>query len=140
MINRNEDTERDTKRELFVCHELLKIWEKSMERVSKLQRTSATDLKSILENVLVTVELIFQHCRGRYWALYWRQIGIKLSSKLFKYYEIFRSILNWREFFFFFFTVKNYTVFYSIKYRRNWRISFVKQKRSWIYSWPLWTV
>lgn len=140
MINRNEDTERDTKRELFVCHELLKIWEKSMERVSKLQRTSATDLKSILENVLVTVELIFQHCRGRYWALYWRQIGIKLSSN---YLNIMRYLdRSWIEenFFFFFFTVKNYTVFYSIKYRRNWRISFVKQKRSWIYSWPLWTV
>ena len=140
MINRNEDTERDTKRELFVCHELLKIWEKSMERVSKLQRTSATDLKSILENVLVTVELIFQHCRGRYWALYWRQIGIKLSSN---YLNIIRYLdRSWIEenFFFFFFTVKNYTVFYSIKYRRNWRISFVKQKRSWIYSWPLWTV
>ena len=139
MINRNEDTERDTKRELFVCHELLKIWEKSMERVSKLQRTSATDLKSILENVLVTVELIFQHCRGRYWALYWRQIGIKLSSN---YLNIIRYLdRSWiEENFFFFFTVKNYTVFYSIKYRRNWRISFVKQKRSWIYSWPLWTV
>ncbi|XP_061937111.1 FIGNL1-interacting regulator of recombination and mitosis-like [Apis cerana] len=66
MINRdvNEDTVQDTKRKLFVCHELLIIWEKSMERVSKLERTSATDLKSTLENVLVTIELIFEHCRG----------------------------------------------------------------------------
>lgn len=68
MINRdvNEDTMQDTKRKLFVCHELLIIWEKSMERVSKLERTSATDLKSTLENVLVTIELIFEHCRGRW--------------------------------------------------------------------------
>lgn len=113
MINRNEDTERDTKRELFVCHELLKIWEKSMERVSKLQRTSATDLKSILENVLVTVELIFQHCRGRYWALYWRQIGIKLSSN---YLNIIRYLdRSWIEenFFFFFHSKKLYGVLFD---------------------------
>ncbi|CAK9828855.1 Uncharacterized protein C1orf112 [Anthophora retusa] len=59
-----EDTVKDTKRQLLVCHELLSVWERSVERVSKLHKTSAINLKCILENALLAIKLIFEHCRA----------------------------------------------------------------------------
>ncbi|CAK9797194.1 Uncharacterized protein C1orf112 [Anthophora quadrimaculata] len=59
-----EDTVKDTKRQLLICHELLSVWERSMERVSKLHKTSAINLKCILENALLAIKLIFEHCRA----------------------------------------------------------------------------
>ncbi|KAK9310352.1 hypothetical protein QLX08_000345 [Tetragonisca angustula] len=61
--NLDGDTVEDVKRQFLVCHELLNVWEKSMERVSKLHKTTAVDLKCIVENVLLTIKLIFEHCR-----------------------------------------------------------------------------
>ncbi|XP_060832173.1 FIGNL1-interacting regulator of recombination and mitosis-like isoform X2 [Bombus pascuorum] len=65
-INTNADghTVEDAKRQLIVCHELLSVWEKSMERVSKLCKPSAIGLKCTVENVLLTIRLIFEHCRA----------------------------------------------------------------------------
>lgn len=66
-MNTNADghTVEDTKRQLVVCRELLSVWENSMERVSKLCKTSATAFKCIVENVPLTIKLIFEHCRAR---------------------------------------------------------------------------
>ncbi|XP_043256870.1 uncharacterized protein C1orf112-like [Colletes gigas] len=58
------DTLENVKRQLFVCHELLNVWEKSVDRVSKLHKTSAVSLKSLSENVPITIKLVFEHCRG----------------------------------------------------------------------------
>ncbi|XP_033176587.1 uncharacterized protein C1orf112 homolog isoform X2 [Bombus impatiens] len=65
-MNTNADghTVEDTKRQLVVCRELLSVWENSMERVSKLCKTSATAFKCIVENVPLTIKLIFEHCRA----------------------------------------------------------------------------
>lgn len=63
--NVHGDPVKDTKRQLLVYNELLSVWEKSMERVSKLGKTPAINLRCILENVLLVIGLIFEHCRAR---------------------------------------------------------------------------
>ncbi|CAL7936084.1 unnamed protein product [Xylocopa violacea] len=62
--NVTRDSVQDVQRQLLVCHELLNVWDKCMERVSKLNKTSATDLKYVPENVLLAIRLIFEHCRA----------------------------------------------------------------------------
>ncbi|OAD52729.1 hypothetical protein WN48_00305 [Eufriesea mexicana] len=62
--NVHGDPVKDTKRQLLVCNELLSVWEKSIERVSKLCKTPAINLRCILENVLLVIRLIFEHCRA----------------------------------------------------------------------------
>ncbi|KOC67475.1 Uncharacterized protein WH47_11654, partial [Habropoda laboriosa] len=59
-----ETLKEDTRRQLLVCYELSSVWERSMERVSKLDKTSAINLKCILENALAAIKLIFEHCRA----------------------------------------------------------------------------
>ncbi|XP_076764071.1 FIGNL1-interacting regulator of recombination and mitosis [Xylocopa sonorina] len=62
--NVTRDTVQNVQRQLLLCHVLLDVWEKSMERALKLNKTSANDLKHVLENVLLAIRLIFEHCRA----------------------------------------------------------------------------
>ncbi|XP_015435189.1 PREDICTED: uncharacterized protein C1orf112-like [Dufourea novaeangliae] len=64
MTNADEDALDNVKRQLVLCHELLTAWEKSIERASKLNKTSAANLKFLFENTLDMVKSIFEHCRA----------------------------------------------------------------------------
>ncbi|XP_012143724.1 FIGNL1-interacting regulator of recombination and mitosis isoform X2 [Megachile rotundata] len=58
-----EDATENIKRQLLMCQELLNVKEKSLERVSSFQKTSAMCFKFLIENVLLSIKLIFEHCR-----------------------------------------------------------------------------
>ncbi|XP_053971865.1 uncharacterized protein C1orf112-like [Hylaeus volcanicus] len=94
MVNASleRDALENVKRQLFVCHELLNVWEKSMQRVSKLHKTSAVNLKSLSESVPVTIRSVFEHCRAStklYGALF---EGV--SEKLTKLFRKAKTILS----------------------------------------------
>nr|XP_034189327.1 uncharacterized protein C1orf112 homolog isoform X2 [Osmia lignaria]XP_034189334.1 uncharacterized protein C1orf112 homolog isoform X2 [Osmia lignaria] len=58
-----EDKMGNVKRKLLMCHELLKIEEISMHRMAQFQERSASSFKSISNNLLLSIKLVFEHCR-----------------------------------------------------------------------------
>ncbi|XP_076635469.1 FIGNL1-interacting regulator of recombination and mitosis [Colletes latitarsis] len=86
------DTLENVKRQLFVCHELLNVWEKSVDRVSKLHKTSAVSLKSLSENIPITIKLVFEHCRGS--AKFYNTLFEGVSEKLTNLFRKAKTILS----------------------------------------------
>ena len=87
-----QDTSEDVKRQLLVCHGLLTVWERSMERVSKLHKTTATNLKSLSESVPATLRVIFQHCKMS--QAFYGTLFEGVSEKLTGLFRKAKTILN----------------------------------------------
>ncbi|XP_076276645.1 FIGNL1-interacting regulator of recombination and mitosis isoform X2 [Lasioglossum baleicum] len=92
LISTDKDAVDNIKRQLSISCELLILWEKSMERVSKLPKTSAVNLQFLLEDASATIELIFKHCRAS--TEFYGTLFEGVSEKLTNLFRKAKTILN----------------------------------------------
>ncbi|XP_076651828.1 FIGNL1-interacting regulator of recombination and mitosis [Halictus rubicundus] len=92
LISTDKDALDNIKRQLSISYELLIMWEKSMERVSKLSKTSAVNLQFLLEDASAIIELIFKHCRAS--TKFYGTLFEGVSEKLTNLFRKAKTILN----------------------------------------------
>nr|XP_033340241.1 uncharacterized protein C1orf112-like [Megalopta genalis] len=82
----------NVKRQLSISHDLLTVWEKSIERASKIQKISAINLRFLLEDASTIIKLIFEHCRAS--TKLYGTLFEGVSEKLTNLFRKAKTILN----------------------------------------------
>ncbi|XP_078041227.1 FIGNL1-interacting regulator of recombination and mitosis isoform X2 [Augochlora pura] len=92
LINSDGDVLDNAKRHLSNSHDLLIVWEKSIERASKLQKMPAINLKFLLEDASDVIKLVFEHCRAS--TKLYGTLFEGVSEKLTNLFRKAKTILN----------------------------------------------